>query len=95
MEVDKSARDQIAHRVKGVGRKTKAFCPEKALWFGPVDADPAYDVKFCPYCGGDATNDDHRIHDDVFEVFCEDTGMSTWRYCALCGDELNPNGGDQ
>lgn len=40
---------------------------------------------YCPYCGGETCREDHRIDPEIPEVFCENTIMSTPRYCMGCG----------
>lgn len=76
------------HRSSGVGAETRVYCPEDAEWFGP-HPDASFDVDFCPYCGADATDEDHRVDGVIGEVFCENTIMSTWRYCPSCGEQVS------
>ena len=74
-------------RSRGVGEKTRVVCSHDGEPYGP-HPDTSFDIQCCPYCGGDATDGDHRIDPNVGEVFCEQTGQSTWQFCPNCGDEL-------
>ncbi|WP_141551764.1 hypothetical protein [Natrinema sp. CBA1119] len=40
---------------------------------------------YCPYCGKETYGDDHRVDDELPEVFCENSIMSTPRYCMGAG----------
>lgn len=74
------------HHVEGVGEDTVVVCEHDENAYGP-----AGDTEFqkCPYCGGNAKGGDHRIHESGDEVFCDHTGVSTYRYCPGCGEEVD------
>lgn len=75
--------DGATHTNEGVGTDTRTYCPETDTWYG-LHEDATWKISYCPYCGDSATTDDHRIDDEICEVFCENTTMSTWRYCPSC-----------
>lgn len=87
VEADLRSKLRNQHREIGLGAATRVYCPRTEEWYGP-HPEAGFDVSFCPYCGGDATNDDHRIDREVCEVFCENTIQSTWRFCPNCGDRI-------
>ena len=74
-------------RCEGVDERTRVVCSHDGEAYGP-HPEASFDIQCCPYCGGNATGGGHRIDPDVGEVFCEEGGQSTWRYCPNCGDEL-------
>lgn len=73
------------HRLQGTGGETVVICEHDGGAYGPGG-----DREFiqCPYCGENARCGDHWIYWDVDEVYCEQTPMSTYRYCPGCGDRL-------
>lgn len=75
------------HRVEGVGMDTVVRCSETGNGYGPGTLDPS-EPEFCPYCGDSATDGSHRLARRFDEVFCDHTGMSTWRYCPGCGEKV-------
>lgn len=86
--VDSTAADQQAHTSGGVGGETYVTCPDHdGEMFGP-HPDARNTLSYCPYCGVEATDGDHRPHEGRFEVFCPETIMSTYRYCPNCGDRI-------
>lgn len=78
--------DEATHLVYGVGEETKVECPVHDRAYGPGGS---FQVDYCPYCGGEVTDEAHRVDFAVSEVFCETTGMSTYRYCPGCGEEVD------
>lgn len=78
--------DGVHHHVYGVGEKTKVECPIEDRAYGPGGS---FQVDYCPYCSADVTDDDHRVDFGVSEVFCDNTSMSTYRYCPGCGTEVS------
>lgn len=72
------------HRVEGTGEDTRVVCHHNNVTYGP-HADAKSGMAFCPYCGKRAVGE-HEADDDLGEVFCPDTTMSTWRYCPGCGE---------
>ena len=76
------------HIVEGVAEETVTKCPDTADQYGPGASDEA-EPNYCPYCGEVVRNDDHRVEGEVSEVFCENTAMSTWRFCPGCGDRTD------
>lgn len=73
------------HEVTGVGCETVVRCSETGRAYGPGTIDPT-NPAYCPYCGDAVDDSDHRLARRFDEVFCENTIMSTWRYCPGCGD---------
>jgi len=82
------------HVVDGVGMDTVAKCPETGHQYGPGAINETR-PNWCPYCGEDVKNDDHRVARRFSEVFCENTNMANWRYCPGCGDRSVDTDTDQ
>lgn len=75
------------HTSGGVGSETFVNCPNGVLYGPAEDAEDKY--TYCPYCGEDTTNDAHTVDKEISEVFCDNTIMSTYRFCPNCGDRLD------
>ena len=88
MPSDRSG-DGADHLAYGVGGDTKVECPVDNRAYGPAGS---FDVDYCPYCGAETSDGEHRVDRYVSEVFCENTGMSTYRYCPGCGSEVDGRG---
>lgn len=86
--------DGTDHEVQGVGLDTVVRCSKTGQSYGPGSNGPTQPT-YCPYCGDSATDGPHRIARAYDEVFCDHTGMSSWRYCPGCGDESIETSGDR
>lgn len=76
------------HSVEGVGTGTRVYCGKTDSEYGPyTQAKSEFD--FCPYCGADTDTETHDVQVSLDEVFCENTSMSTWRYCPNCGERAD------
>lgn len=75
------------HSIRGVGDETRVDCGRDKTIYGP-HPDALKNFQYCPYCGADAQDDEHRLHAGGGEVFCENTVMSTYRYCPGCGEAV-------
>lgn len=75
---------QTPHRRRGVMEDTRVLCERDGATYGPADGADS-DMGFCPYCGMQVMSGDHRLDEDLGEVFCEQTTMSTYRFCPGCG----------
>lgn len=63
---------------------------ESAISHEPCSCTPHPEsAVFCPYCGDEVHGDEHRRDEDNREVWCENSIMSTPRYCMGCGHEVN------
>jgi len=82
---DRAESADEVHRVEGVGMDTVVRCEDTGKAYGPGTVDPT-SPEYCPYCGDSVDDDAHRLALSFDEVFCDNTGMSTWRHCPGCGE---------
>lgn len=80
---EKNSVEQNKHRFEGVGENTQVFCPSNGIL---SVSEGSFEPDFCPYCGESVENKNHRVDRTVYEVFCETSLQSTWRFCPMCGD---------
>lgn len=73
------------HTLSGVAEDTYVYCPEADETFGP--GGESVDFEYCFYCGEAAHNERHRVDEEISEIFCDNTIMSTYRYCPHCGSQ--------
>ncbi|WP_123619594.1 hypothetical protein [Halorubrum sp. CSM-61] len=76
------------HVGRGVGSNTRVECPEHDTVYGPHPGARST-FNYCPYCGDDTSDADHDTKKVDGEVFCPDTGMSTYRFCPGCGAQVD------
>ena len=77
------------HSINGVGDDTFVNCPSGLLYGPAEDAENIF--NYCPYCGEDTENKNHTVDKEISEVFCDNTIMSTYRFCPNCSVRIKPN----
>lgn len=75
------------HWERGVAEDSEVYCPEAGTTFGPGGESEC--SEYCLYCGEDTGNDAHQVHE--YDTFCENSTMSTLRFCPYCGERIDRN----